>query len=121
MRRRKGFTLVELMVSMALTIFMMAILSEAFVVGLESFRKLRAMAELEQGMRVVEAMLRRDLAANHFEGDKRLSELTVSGQRIPSFPYGAPINAADMAPYILKPPELGFFSYREGSYPAGGG
>src|SRR6516165_1368890 len=104
MRRRSGFTLVELMVSLALTVFIMAILSEAFVTGLESFRKLRAMAELEQGMRTVESILRRDLQANHFEGDKRLSELTVSGQRMPMFPYGATVNAADMAPYILKPP-----------------
>src|SRR6516225_2972593 len=118
MRRRSGFTLVELMVSLALTVFMMAILSEAFVVGLEAFRKLRAMAELEQGMRTVEAILRRDLAANHFEGDKRLSELTVSGQRMPTFPSldqnnnPMTVTAQTLAPYRFAPPALGFFSIR---------
>lgn len=127
MAHRKGFTLVELMVSLALTVFMMAILSEAFVVGLESFRKLRAMAELEQGMRTVEAILRSDLAADHFEGAKRLSECTVSGQRMPTFPPLDPNNnptvvtAQTLAPYRFAPPALGFFSIREGVYLDGAG
>ena len=38
MRRRQGFTLVELLVSMALVVFMMLILSEAFSVGQGSNR-----------------------------------------------------------------------------------
>ena len=40
-RRRPGFTLVELLVAMALILFIMVILTEAFSAGLETFRRIR--------------------------------------------------------------------------------
>jgi hypothetical protein len=53
MRRRHAFTLVELLVAMALIILIMSVLSQAFIAATASVR---------------------DLAADHFEGRKRLSD-----------------------------------------------
>ena len=49
--RRQGFTLVELMVSLALIIFLMSILSEAFVNAAQVFRDLKAVGDLAGRLR----------------------------------------------------------------------
>ncbi|HLN32257.1 MAG TPA: prepilin-type N-terminal cleavage/methylation domain-containing protein [Gemmataceae bacterium] len=94
MRQRKGFTLVEMMVAMALTLFIMVILSQAFVAALETFRQLKAIGDMEERLRSVSTLLRRELAADHFEGRKRLSN--------PGFFNGGP-------------PREGFFRIFQGS------
>jgi hypothetical protein len=119
---RAGFTLVELLVALALTIFIMAILSEAFVKGLEVFRGVKALGDMESKLRTAATLLRRDLAAPHFEGNKRLSECTISGKRFPRLeglrpgPYNA-LDAAilrtQLAAYVFQPPKQGFFSIEE--------
>lgn len=48
---RRGFTLIELLYAMALIVFVMAILSQAFVAGLESFRRLKGIGDLNEGLR----------------------------------------------------------------------
>jgi prepilin-type N-terminal cleavage/methylation domain-containing protein len=73
MKRRHGFTLVELLVAMALIIFIMAILSQAFTAALTTFRNLKAEGDMAEKLRAVTQLLQRDLAADHFEGKKRLS------------------------------------------------
>lgn len=97
MRRRKGFTLVELMVAVALIVFIMAILSEAFVAASKTFRDLKAAGDLADQLRSTTAVLRRYLAADHFEGKRRLSD--------PNF-------------WAAGPPLEGFFRVYQGS-PAG--
>jgi prepilin-type N-terminal cleavage/methylation domain-containing protein len=74
MRRRSAFTLVELLVAMALVVFIMAILSEAFVVGLKTFRDLKSIGDMNERLRSVTTVLRDDLSADHFEGRRRLSD-----------------------------------------------
>src|SRR5438445_389340 len=74
MRRRHAFTLVELLVAMALVIFIMAIMTEAFTAGLETFRKLKAIGDMNERMRSATAILRRDLTSYHFEGRRRVSD-----------------------------------------------
>jgi prepilin-type N-terminal cleavage/methylation domain-containing protein len=74
MQRRAGFTLIEVMVAMALTIFIMVILAQAFVAGLESFRQLKGLGDMQQGLRTAMTRLQADLRADHFEGDRRLSD-----------------------------------------------
>src|SRR5258708_7578564 len=73
-RRRQAFTLVELMVAMALIICIMAILSEAFVVGMKTFRDLKAVGDMDQNLRTITVKLRDDLSSDHFEGRLRLSD-----------------------------------------------
>ena len=54
MKRRSAFTIVELLVALALIMFIMAILSEAFVAGLTTFRNLKAVADMAERLRSVE-------------------------------------------------------------------
>jgi prepilin-type N-terminal cleavage/methylation domain-containing protein len=83
MRGRPAFTLVEMMVAMALVLFIMVILSQAFVAGLEAFRQLKAIGDMEARLRTVSHILRRDLQADHFEGCKRLSDVNFFDQGPP--------------------------------------
>ncbi len=72
---RPAFTLVELMVSLALIMFIMAILSQAFVTGMDTFRDMKGIGDMEERLRSATQILRRDLAADHFEGRRRLSDV----------------------------------------------
>jgi type II secretory pathway pseudopilin PulG len=74
MRPRRGFTIVELLVAAALIMFMMLIISQAFVIGLDSFRRLKAIGDMNERLRGVANQMRADLAADHFEGKKRMSD-----------------------------------------------
>jgi type II secretory pathway pseudopilin PulG len=92
MKRRQGFTLVELLVSIALIIFIMAILSGAFVAATNTFRNLKAAGDMAEKLRATTQILQRDLAADHFEGKRRLSN--------PNF-------------WVNGPPQQGFFQIRQ--------
>src|ERR1700736_5021158 len=72
--RRSGFTLVEMMVAMTLTIFVMVILSQCFVQGLETFSGLKAIGDMQEELRTATTLLRSDLSMDHFEGKRRLSD-----------------------------------------------
>jgi prepilin-type N-terminal cleavage/methylation domain-containing protein len=100
MRRRQAFTLVEMLVAMALILFMMAILSQAFVAATRSFREIKAAGDLAEKLRAVSIQLRRELAADHFEGKKRLSQSSF---------------------WDSGPPRQGFFRIYQGSRPRLGG
>ena len=91
---RAGFTLVELMVAMALTLFVMVILSQAFVLALETFSGMKGIGDMQQNMRVATIILRDDLAQDHFEGKRRLSDVSASG----------------VSQIAAQPPQAGFFA-----------
>jgi prepilin-type N-terminal cleavage/methylation domain-containing protein len=74
--KRQGFTLVEMLVAMALTLFIMVILSQAFITGLDTFSKLKGIGDMEETLRVATSNLRNDLALDHFEGKRRMSDPT---------------------------------------------
>ncbi|MBY0231422.1 MAG: prepilin-type N-terminal cleavage/methylation domain-containing protein [Gemmataceae bacterium] len=65
--RRAGFTLVELLVAFALIIFIMSVLAQAFHAAGKVVSDLKAVSDMEERLRGVMVMLRRDLAANHFD------------------------------------------------------
>src|SRR5438270_5907252 len=94
MRRRQGFTLVELMVAMALIVLIMAIVSQAFVDGLETFRQLKGIGDLQERLRAAVVPLRQDLCVNrHFQRpDLRLNVLSPN-----------------------NPPSAGFFRIQQGA------
>lgn len=93
-RTRAGFTLIEMMVAMALTLFIMVILSQAFILSLEAFSQLKGIGDMQINLRAAENMLRNDLGQDHFEGKRRLSDLTLTG--------GPQI--------VARPPQEGFFA-----------
>ncbi len=75
---RSGFTLVEMLVSMTLMIFVMLILSQCFVQGLETFSGLKAVGDMQEQLRTASTLLRADLSLDHFEGKRRLSDPLAS-------------------------------------------
>jgi type II secretory pathway pseudopilin PulG len=93
MRRRQAFTIIELLVSLALILFIMVILTEAFSAGMETFRELKAIGDMQERLRTTTALLRRDLAADHFEGRRRLSDTSF---------------------WVDGNPAIGFFSFTGG-------
>jgi prepilin-type N-terminal cleavage/methylation domain-containing protein len=84
MRRRQGFTLIELMVSVALIVLVLAVLAEAFAVGLDSFGKLKAVGDMTDRLRGAAHQIRKDLASDHFEGATRLSDANFGSPRKPA-------------------------------------
>src|SRR5579859_7664487 len=66
MRRRRGFTIVELLVAMALIMLIMAILAEAFTKSIQAFSDLKAVGDMDQKMRALIVILTRDLSDEHF-------------------------------------------------------
>lgn len=70
----QGFTLVEMLVAMALTLFVMVILSQAFIAALDTFRGLKAIGDMDESLRTAVTNLRADLQLEHFDGTRRLSD-----------------------------------------------
>jgi prepilin-type N-terminal cleavage/methylation domain-containing protein len=91
---RQAFTLVEMLVSMALILFIMVILSTAFTTGLGVFRQLKGLGDMEERLRSTSQILKRDLSAYHFENYRKLSD-------------------ADF--WDDQPPQQGFFRIWQGS------
>src|SRR5262245_1623784 len=89
--RRRGLTLVETLVATALVLFIMVVLTEAFGKGLESFRQLKAIGDTEARLRAAATLRHRELAADHFEGRRRLSDDPATWR-------------------LLGPPREGFFA-----------
>ncbi len=81
MRSRQGFTLVELMVVMALTIFIMVILTEAFIIASDTFSGLKVIGDMQEQLRTAINVFRSDLAAQHFDGNRRLSDTDIFENR----------------------------------------
>src|SRR5438045_4919227 len=96
MRRRTGFTIVELLVTMALIVFVLAILATAFSEGMKTFRHLKGIGDMNQRLGTVKVLLRADLEARHFEGERRLSD-------------------TDFWTVNRRPPREGFFRVWQGS------
>lgn len=71
---RSGFTLVELLVSIGLTMFIMTIIVEAFTLSMDSFQGFRSVGDITTQVRGTLALLRNDLSQNHFEGNRRASD-----------------------------------------------
>ena len=71
---RNAFTLVELMVAMALIILMLSIMSQAFVIATGTMQGLKEVADMQEKIRPAITLLQRDLGAFHFEGIKKLSD-----------------------------------------------
>ncbi len=99
--KRQGFTLVEMLVAVALTILIMGIIAIAFQKSLDTFRTLRSVSLLQEKLKSAHLVLQRDLESNHFGGSATsTSGPLLSNQRL------------DLAGW--KPPSQGYFSILSG-------
>lgn len=73
-QRRPAFTIIELMVALALVLFIMSIIAQVFGDASEAFRSQRAKAELSEKLRFLTQSIRADLRSRHFERGRRLSD-----------------------------------------------
>lgn len=90
---RSGFSLVELLVAMAIIIFMLSIMSQAFVIATTCMQGMKSVGELVDRTRPVLTLMQKDLSADHFDGTKKLSDANF-------WDYG--------------PPKEGYFSIVQG-------
>jgi prepilin-type N-terminal cleavage/methylation domain-containing protein len=97
-RRRRGFSLVEMLVALALTLMLMAIMSEMFVIGLDTFRVSKSVADMDRTLQTCADMIRRDLRSAHFEGSLRVSDVAPNHKTAAAARYA----------------ELGYFMVYEG-------
>jgi type II secretory pathway pseudopilin PulG len=120
-KARAGFTLVELLVAMALTMFIMILLAGAFQQAIDIFRTLRAQAVLSNKIRNALDVMRTDLAADHFDQPTAANNGTggphVSDQHM-DFAKWKPVDYQS-APNV--PVNGGFFRLWQGYDPTLGG
>jgi len=76
---RAGFTITELLVVMALIVFLMAVISESFSAGVAEFRKLKAIGDMAERLRATAVVLRRDLGQTHFESAEFIRASLLAG------------------------------------------
>src|SRR4051812_8722692 len=87
-RSRAGFTLIELMVSLALTMVIMTILAQAFVLSLDTFSGLKGLGDMQGNLRCAALIFKTDLSCDHFEGSRRVSDLNaVNPNAIPEIGF----------------------------------
>lgn len=84
---RRSFTLVELLVAMALVVFIMVILTEAFTAGIATFRTLKAQGDMQEKLRAASSLLRDDLLQAHFDSAQKLSTISSTGVGRPQGGY----------------------------------
>jgi prepilin-type N-terminal cleavage/methylation domain-containing protein len=104
MKRRQGFTIIEMLVSLALILFIMVILTEAFSAGSATFRQLKALGDLNERLRTATSVLRQDLSADHFEGHRRLSDPTFWSDGYPALGFLSITSASPLPPTQQQPP-----------------
>jgi len=101
-RNRAAFTLLEVMIAMALTLFVMVILSQAFVSSLDTFSGMKGIGDMQQALRTATVLLTDDLASDHFDGKRRLSDVDAAGNQL----------------IVTQKPQAGFFAVKRGSAPS---
>src|SRR5262249_23183187 len=102
------FTLIEMLVAMTLTLFIMVIITTAFTQGLETFRGLKGIGDMQRTLRTAADRLRDDLRRAHFEGNRHLGD--------PAFPNQGPVQRGFfriVQPTAVNAPGSSYFS--EGS------
>jgi len=72
--RGSGFTIVELLVSLALVIFIMSLVSTVFVLATKSFRDMKATGDLAEQLRSASQLIRSYVKASHFSDNQKLSD-----------------------------------------------
>jgi prepilin-type N-terminal cleavage/methylation domain-containing protein len=107
MRTRAGFTLVEMLVAMTLTLFIMVIVTTAFTAGLETFNGMKGIGDLQQSLRMAGQRIQNDLKAQHFEGNRHLGDPAFPSQGAVQYGFvrivqGSSLSSIPGAPYFYE-------------------
>ena len=89
-KRFSGFTIVELLVSLGLVIFIMSLVSTIFVIATKSFRDMKAAGDLSEQLRSAGQLIRGMVKATHFTDNVQPSDEkfwqaynSISGSYVP--------------------------------------
>ncbi len=100
---RTAFTLVELLVAAALSMVIMGIIAVAFQKGVDTFRVLRSVGQMQEKLKSADMVLKRDLSAEHFDGNFRVG-------------YNGPfVHDQRMDLSGWTPPDQGYFEIQQGA------
>jgi prepilin-type N-terminal cleavage/methylation domain-containing protein len=105
MQRRQGFTLPELLVSMAIIVFMMVIIAECFGTALVTFTQMKTAGDMQERLRNAAVIIRRDLAGGHFS--------RAGGVPLPLSDPSMDLTVTGVGGYT--PPDQGYFRIWHGS------
>jgi type II secretory pathway pseudopilin PulG len=108
-KNRVAFTLVELLVAAALSLAIMLIIGVAFQKGIETFRLLRSVSQMQEKLKSAHMVLRRDLSAEHFGDLNSALTTNYSGRKLSQ-------QRLDLNGWM--PPQWGFFSIMQGAVPS---
>ena len=84
-RRRPGFTLVELMMSAAITVLIMTILSICFQTSMNAMSAMRAQGDAADQLRAVGEVMKRDIKADRHLPAEGSTTVMNSGRRISDY------------------------------------
>jgi hypothetical protein len=100
--RRSAFTITEMLVATALTLFIMVVITTVFRAGTDTFSKLRTAGMLSENLQHATGILKHDVSAQHFDApfDNRGGPY-LSDQRLDLLEW--------------QPPQKGYFEIRQDS------
>lgn len=93
-RKRSGFTLVELMISAAITVIIMTILSICFQTSMSAMSAMRAQGDAADQLRAVGEVMKRDIKTDHFQSAENSFQVNNGGRRLSDYDFRV------FAPYL---------------------
>jgi prepilin-type N-terminal cleavage/methylation domain-containing protein len=105
---RRGFSLVEMLVVLAITALVLSLLATAYVMELRGIRSAKGLLEMDNDLRAAEQQIRFLLRQRHFESDLRVSEIDPNDpNRQPKAGFFAVIEGGPepLPPGVTSPPE----------------
>ena len=106
--KRSGFTLVELMISAAITVIIMTILSICFQTSMSAMSAMRAQGDAADQLRAVGEVMKRDIKADHFQSAENSFQVNNGGRRLSDYLFQFGANASTGFVQITSPPSIKF-------------
>ena len=101
--KRSGFTLVELMISAAITVIIMTILSICFQTSMSAMSAMRAQGDAADQLRAVGEVMKRDIKADHFLPAESATAVANNGRRLSDYDFRGAAQASSGFFYIRSP------------------
>ncbi len=102
-QKRSGFTLVELMISAAITVIIMTILSICFQTSMSAMSAMRAQGDAADQLRAVGEVMKRDIKADHFLPAESAAAVANNGRRLSDYDFRGAAQATSGFFFIRSP------------------